>query len=139
MSDHHDAHDGGGHAVPVKILLVTCASLLVLTAVTVYVASLDFDTLQMPGINVFIALLVASIKVVIVGLIFMHLRWDRSFTSLLFVSSIFFVALFISFAIMDTKEYQPQIIQADSSEIQNKVNQLNHSLDGYGGHDGAGH
>ncbi len=23
MRDHHDAHDGGGHAVPVKILLIT--------------------------------------------------------------------------------------------------------------------
>ena len=138
MSDHHDGHDSGGHAVPVKVLVITCTALLVLTAVTVWVASLDFDTLQLPGINVFIALLVATIKVIIVGVIFMHLRWDRSFTSLVFVSSFFFVALFISIAITDTKEYQPDVIQTDSDEIQQHLEKLDHSLDGYAGH-GYGH
>ncbi len=138
MSDHHDGHDSGGHAVPLKMLVITCAVLLFLTAVTVWVASLDFDKLQLPGINVFIALLVASIKVLIVGLIFMHLRWDRSFTSLVFVSSIFFVVLFISIAITDTKEYQPDVIQTDSEQIQQQLQLLDHSLDGYGGH-GGGH
>ena len=52
MSDHHDGHDSGGHAVPIKILAITCAALLFLTAVTVWVASLDFDILQLPGINI---------------------------------------------------------------------------------------
>lgn len=134
MSDHHDGHDSGGHAVPIKILAITCAALLFLTAVTVWVASLDFDILQLPGINVFIALLVASIKVLIVALIFMHLRWDRSFTGLVFVSSIFFVVLFIGIAITDTKEYQPAVIQTDSVEIQQQIDKLDHSLDGYAGH-----
>ena len=134
MSDHHDGHDSGGHAVPIKILVITCMALLFLTAVTVWVASLDFDKLQLPGINMFIALGVASIKVLIVGLIFMHLRWDRSFTSLVFVSSIFFVVLFISIAITDTMEYQPAVIQSDSEEIQQQLDKLDHSLDGYAGH-----
>tara|TARA_Y100001933_G_scaffold202063_1_gene203776 strand:- start:435 stop:869 length:435 start_codon:yes stop_codon:yes gene_type:complete len=133
MSDH-DGHDSGGHAVPIKILVITCLSLLFLTAVTVWVASLDFDKLQLPGINIFIALLVASFKVLIVGLIFMHLRWDRSFTGLVFVSSIFFVVLFLSIAITDTKEYQPLVIQSDSEKIQQQLDQLDHSLDGYAGH-----
>ncbi|HBZ96752.1 MAG TPA: hypothetical protein DEO57_02805 [Phycisphaerales bacterium] len=133
MSDH-DGHDSGGHAVPIKILVITCLSLLFLTAVTVWVASLDFDKLQLPGINIFIALLVASFKVLIVGLIFMHLRWDRSFTGLVFVSSIFFVVLFLSIAITDTKEYQPLVIQTDSEKIQQQLDQLDHSLDGYAGH-----
>ncbi|MDG2199624.1 MAG: cytochrome C oxidase subunit IV family protein [Phycisphaerales bacterium] len=138
MSDHHDGHDSGGHAVPHKMLIITCVALLLLTVVTVWASSLDFDTLQMPGINVFLAMAIATVKVLIVALIFMHLRWDRSFTGLLFVSSIFFVALFISFAITDTKEYQPEVIQTDSEEVQQKVNELDHSLDGSGGH-GHGH
>ena len=138
MSDHHDGHDSGGHAVPHKMLIITCVALLFLTAVTVWASNLDFDTLQMPGINVFLAMVIASIKVLIVALIFMHLRWDRSFTGLLFVSSLFFVALFIGFAITDTKEYQPEVIQTDSEAVQMKVDALDHSLDGSGGH-GGGH
>jgi len=138
MSDHHDGHDSGGHAVPHKMLIITCVALLFLTAVTVWASNLDFDTLQMPGLNVFIAMAIASFKVLIVALIFMHLRWDRSFTGLLFVSSLFFVALFISFTITDTKEYQPQVFQGDSPEVQQKLDALDHSLDGSGGH-GEGH
>ena len=138
MSDHHDGHDSGGHAVPHKMLIITCVALLFLTAVTVWASNLDFDTLQMPGLNVFIAMAIASFKVLIVALIFMHLRWDRSFTGLLFVSSLFFVALFITFKISDPKEYQPQVFQGDSPEVQQKLDALDHSLDGSGGH-GEGH
>ena len=132
MSDHH-GHDEGGHAVPHKVLMVTCLALLVLTAVTVWASQLDFDTLQLPGINVFIALAIAALKVFIVGLIFMHLRWDRTFVALVFVSSIFFVALFIGFAVTDTKEYQPDIIQDWSTDIPKALNELDHTVDG-GGH-----
>lgn len=146
MSDHHDGHDSGGHAVPHKVLILTCLALLFLTAVTVWASNLDFNTLQMPGINVFVALGIAAVKVIIVALIFMHLRWDRSFTALLFVSSICFVALFISFAVTDTREYQPAVIQHDSTQVQQKIDQLDHSLDGHGevsghaeGHGSSGH
>ena len=124
MSDHHDGHDTGGHAVPHKMLLATCAGLLVLTAITVWSSKIDFNELQMPELNIIIAIGIATIKVSLVGLIFMHLRWDRSFTAFIFVSSILLVGLFISFAMMDTKEYQPEIIQTNSVEIQQKLDAL---------------
>ena len=60
----------------------------------------------------------------LVGLIFMHLRWDRNFTAFIFVSSVLLVGLFISFAMMDTKEYQPEVIQTNSPEIQQKLDAL---------------
>jgi cytochrome c oxidase subunit 4 len=39
----------------------------------------------------------------------MHLRWDRPFNSIIFVSSILFVALFISVTLLDKSEYEPTI------------------------------
>ena len=124
MSDHHDGHDTGGHAVPHKMLIATCLGLLALTAITVWSSKIDFNELQMPEMNIIIAIGIATLKVTLVGLIFMHLRWDRSFTAFIFVSSILLVGLFISFAMMDTKEYQPEIIQTNSTEIQQKLDAL---------------
>jgi cytochrome c oxidase subunit 4 len=124
MSDHHDGHDTGGHAVPHKMLIGTCAALLLLTGITVWSSKIDFNELQMPEMNIIIAIGIATFKVALVGLIFMHLRWDRSFTAFIFVSSILLVGLFISFAMMDSKEYQPEVIQTNSVEIQQKLDAL---------------
>lgn len=124
MSDHHDGHDTGGHAVPHKMLIATCIALLGLTALTVWSSQLDFNELQLPELNILIAIGIATIKVTIVGLIFMHLRWDRSFTAFIFVGSMLLVGLFISFAMMDTKEYQPEVIQTNSVQIQQKLDAL---------------
>tara|TARA_B100000405_G_scaffold266362_1_gene203773 strand:- start:143 stop:541 length:399 start_codon:yes stop_codon:yes gene_type:complete len=124
MSDHHDGHDTGGHAVPHKMLIATCLGLLALTAITVWSAKIDFNELQMPEMNIIIAIGIATFKVSLVGLIFMHLRWDRNFTAFIFVSSVLLVGLFISFAMMDTKEYQPEVIQTNSAEIQQKLDAL---------------
>ena len=124
MSAHHDGHDTGGHAVPHKMLIATCIALLALTALTVWSSKLDFNELQLPELNIIIAIGIATVKVTIVGLIFMHLRWDRSFTAFIFVGSILLVGLFISFAMMDTKEYQPEVIQTNSAQIQQKLDAL---------------
>ena len=124
MSDHHDGHDTGGHAVPHKMLIATCLALIALTAITVWSAKIDFNELQMPEMNIIIAIGIATFKVSLVGLIFMHLRWDRNFTAFIFVASVLLVGLFISFAMMDTKEYQPEIIQTNSPEIQQKLDAL---------------
>jgi hypothetical protein len=39
----------------------------------------------------------------------MHLRWDRPFNSIVFVSSLLFVSLFISIALLDKSEYENDI------------------------------
>jgi len=117
-------HDSGGHAVSHKMLIVTCLALLFLTVVTVWASKLDFNELQLPELNIIIAIGIAVVKVTIVGLIFMHLRWDRQFTAFIFVASFVLVGLFISFAMMDTKEYQPEIIQTNSEQVQQMIDAL---------------
>lgn len=124
MSEHHDGHDSGGHAVSHKMLVITCIALLFLTGVTVWASKLDFNELQFPELNIIIAIGIAVVKVSIVGLIFMHLRWDRQFTAFVFVASFVLVGLFISFAMMDTKEYQPEIVQTNSEQVQQMIDAL---------------
>ncbi len=128
MSSPDHEHGSVGHIVPIKMLVGTCLALLVLTAVTVWVAKLDFVELRMGEMNILVAMGVATVKCVIVALIFMHLRWDRSFIGFIFVGSILFVGVFIGFALLDTSEYQPTMIPGDTPQIQQKLDALEASV-----------
>ncbi len=101
--DHagHGAHPLVGHLVPPWILLATGFALIVLTAMTVTVRYIDLGEM-----NLFVALGVAAVKATLVGLFFMHLRWDRPFNQLFFVAGILFVALMMAFCLMDTGQYR---------------------------------
>ena len=124
MSSSNHEHGAVGHIVPIKMLIGTCVALLILTVVTVWVAKLDFVELQLSEMNIIVAMGVAVVKCTIVGLIFMHLRWERSFIGFVFVGSFLFVGVFIGFALLDTTEYQPSIIPGNSPQIQLKLDAL---------------
>ena len=98
--DHHD--DEISHVAPVKVLLATGSSLLVLTIVTVLATKVDFGA----NINLALAMLIAVIKATLVILFFMHLRYDKLFHSVIFVSALLAAALFVGFTLMDTGQYQ---------------------------------
>jgi cytochrome c oxidase subunit IV len=122
--DHPEPHPhatphphGVGHIVSPKILIATAVALLILTVVTVAVAEIDFAQMDLPELNIFIALLVASL----VCLFFMHLKWDRPFNSLVLVASLAGVALFIAFALTDTSEYQHEVIYGESNLIRSRI------------------
>ena len=46
----------------------------------------------------------------LVAEVFMHLMWDRPFHRVAFISAAVFVMLFIGIALMDTAQYQPDLI-----------------------------
>jgi len=50
------------------------------------------------------------VKAALVALYFMHLRYDSPFNTLLLVSALAFVTLFLGLTMLDTKEYQPEVI-----------------------------
>jgi cytochrome c oxidase subunit 4 len=116
---------GVGHIVPVKVLAATGLALLVLTVITVWVASYDFG-----NINIWVALSIAALKGSLVALFFMHLRYDRPFNGIIFVVSLAFVALFISFALTDTKEYAPEIDTGDAPLVEQKLLELENTKTG---------
>jgi cytochrome c oxidase subunit 4 len=79
---------------------------VVLTWVTVAVTMVDLGSL-----NLWIALGIATIKGSLVVLYFMHLRYDSPFNSIVFVTALIFLFLFLAITIMDTIQYQPGIDQ----------------------------
>lgn len=94
----------GVHAVPRRILLNVYFALICFTAITVAVSFVDLG-----NANIWVALFIAVLKGSLVCLYFMHLRWDSPFNGLALVSALFFVALFIGLALLDSTSYQPQM------------------------------
>ena len=101
----HDDEHGLAHVMPIKVLLGVGGALLFLTAVTVWVTYVDLGRTG----NLLVAMGIATVKAAMVCLYFMHLKWDRSFNSLIFFSSIIFVTLFISVVMMDKSDYEPTV------------------------------
>ena len=84
------------HVVPVRILIAVFAALILLTLLTVAATKIDLGA----G-NLVVALGIASIKAALVGLYFMHLRYDRPFYALLFAGGLLFLAIFLSLTMLD--------------------------------------
>lgn len=101
-ADHHDDH-GLAHTAAIKTLLATGGALLLLTLVTVVSSKIDFGG---AAINLAIAMVIAVTKATLVILFFMHLRYDRLFHSVVFVSAILAAALFVGFTLLDSGQYQ---------------------------------
>lgn len=78
-----------------KLAMVLFA-LLLLTGVTVGVSYLDMGILNVP-----IALTIACLKVSLVLLFFMHLKYEGKAITISFLSTIGFLAIMISFTFWD--------------------------------------
>ena len=89
------------HIMPFSLLAKIWLALLILTGVTVGAASFDFGYL-----NVLVAMGVASTKALLVVLFFMHLKYDKIFHTVVFLSAILAAALFVGFTLMDSGQYQ---------------------------------
>ena len=104
----HDSQGGDlhPHVVPLWQLAGVFVVLIGFTVATVAVTYVDLGAM-----NLWVAMLIAGVKGVLVAGIFMHLFWDRGTYALAFFSAIAFVVLFIGIALMDTAAYQPELIQ----------------------------
>ncbi len=101
------------HIVPLRVLATVFASLVVLTVLTVAAVELDLG-----GANLWLAMGIATVKATIVALWFMHLRYDRLFHGVIFLSSLLFAFLFIGLTLMDTTHYRPEMRQGYAPEIE---------------------
>ncbi|MBN1910309.1 MAG: cytochrome C oxidase subunit IV family protein [Pirellulales bacterium] len=108
------AHATGGvaHVADPRVLLAVFAALIGLTALTVGVSYFDFG-----GLNIFVALGVATVKAGLVALYFMHLRYDNLFNSVVFLTGVAFLGLFLGITLLDTVEYQPGIETFQESQL----------------------
>lgn len=102
----HEDHDHGlAHTAPVQLLLGVFAALTILTILTVGVTAVDLGSQG----NFIVAMVIASIKAVLVMAFFMHMLWDSKFNVVVFVSSFLFVVLFLTLSLTDRSEYQRSI------------------------------
>ena len=102
---HDDAHGDAPHAVPPRVLITVFVALVALTILTV------FATLYPTGnFEIWISLGIATVKASLVAAYFMHLRYDNPLNALIFIFALFFVALFVGLCLMDTHQYQSDLI-----------------------------
>ena len=107
QSGYDDAtHSDLGHVASKKVLFGTWGTLMVLTVVTVLASKVDFGAAEL---NLLIAMVIAIVKATLVCLFFMHLKYDKLFHSVVFVSAILLATLFVTFALMDSNQYQVDV------------------------------
>lgn len=104
----HAADDAGHHVMSPGVLIGTFLALIGLTILTV-----GSSYFPLGHWDVVVAMAVATVKALLVAVFFMHLRYDKPLNSLLLVFSLFFVALFIGLTLIDSEQYQPEIIAAE--------------------------
>ena len=108
-TEHHGVH----HVSPLWQLIAVFATLVFLTIITVSVTHFDFGRL-----NVWIALLIACVKALLVMTFFMHLKYDRPFNIFLFYGCFLLVFLFLGFAELDSTTYQPTLDKGTAAGMQ---------------------
>ncbi|MGA2903326.1 MAG: cytochrome C oxidase subunit IV family protein [Candidatus Korobacteraceae bacterium] len=84
------------HIVPVSLYVGIWACLMVLTATTVFAASVDLGIF-----NIVVALVIATIKGTLVVLFFMHLRYSTKLTMVTVVAAIFWLFILFSLSMTD--------------------------------------
>ncbi|MEW5979157.1 MAG: cytochrome C oxidase subunit IV family protein [Acidobacteriota bacterium] len=88
MSEHH--------IVPVKIYLVIFGALMVLTALTVAVASFDLGPM-----NAVVMLTIALVKAFLVILFFMHVKYSDTLTKLVIAGGFIWFLILIAITLSD--------------------------------------
>jgi cytochrome c oxidase subunit IV len=105
------------HVVPVKTYLGIFVALLVLTAVTTGVAFVDFDRLHtgirlldMIPLNTVVALTIAVVKMLLVILFFMHVKYSSGLTKIVVLAGFLFLAILVSLTLADelTRDWSPE-------------------------------
>ncbi|PIR23253.1 MAG: hypothetical protein COV44_03875 [Deltaproteobacteria bacterium CG11_big_fil_rev_8_21_14_0_20_45_16] len=91
-----DSDHGKHHILSNKTSLTVLLLLLVFTIFTVAIAQVHFGSLNFP-----IAMLIASIKAILVMLFFMGLKWDNNENRAFFFGSFLFFGFFIFYCAVD--------------------------------------
>jgi cytochrome c oxidase subunit IV len=88
------------HIVSPKIYLLIFLILMVLTGTTVYAATVDLNQ-YFPGLNVIVALVIATCKATLVVLFFMHAYYSTKRTQLIIIAGVFWLAIMLFMTLGD--------------------------------------
>lgn len=92
MSEHH--------IVSPKIYIAIFVALMVCTILTVYAATVDLNQ-YFSGLNIIVALVIATLKASLVVLFFMHGKYSPKRTQLVIVCSVFWLAIMLFMTMSD--------------------------------------
>jgi len=88
------------HIVSPKIYLAVFLTLAALTVTTNYAAKVDLNA-YFAGLNVIVALLIATCKAILVILFFMHAYYSTKRTKLVIICGFFWLAIMLSMTLGD--------------------------------------
>ena len=107
---HHGDDHGLAHVASIKMLLGVFGALMVLTVLTVVTAKFETTLGLGSRLSLVVALVIATTKASLVCLYFMHLRYDKPLHAVAFLSSLLFFFLFVGFLLMDSGQYQNELL-----------------------------
>lgn len=111
MSTQHAEHaaHASHHVSPVSLYWAVYIGLMILTIITVLAYYIPlWLNLNLGAANVIIAMAIATTKASLVCLYFMHLKYDKKFLSIAFLSSLIFLGLFLGFTLLDINTREDQ-------------------------------
>ena len=88
--------ENNSHIFEYRTLLLVLAALLVMTGVTVGASYIDLG-----WANVWVALVIASVKAGLVLMVFMHMKYEGRVLRYSFLSTVAFLAIMIGFTFWD--------------------------------------
>jgi len=88
------------HIVSPKIYRLIFFVLMVLTGTTVYAATVDLNQ-YFAGLNVIVALVIATCKATLVVLFFMHAYYSSKRTQLIIIAGVFWLAIMLFMTLGD--------------------------------------
>ena len=104
MSDtqpiHHSDTHAEHHIVSPAIYLAIFGALMVCTFLTVYAATVDLNQ-YFSGLNIIVALVIATFKASLVVLFFMHGKYSSKRTKMVIICSVFWLAIMLFMTMSD--------------------------------------
>ena len=88
------------HIVSPKLYLLIFTSLIVLTGTTVFAATVDLNA-YFAGLNIIVALVIATCKALLVVLFFMHAYYSTKRTKLIIICGVFWLAIMLFLTMSD--------------------------------------
>ena len=136
-----ESHSHHPHVLPLSVYMGVGAALFVLTGVTVGVSYIDLGGTW----NLIVAMAVASVKALLVALVFMHLLWDNKLYAVVFGIGLFMLTAFIVETMFDTMrrdaiyEYRAPPIQQEATIYEDLRHKAEEESHGHGNEENTHH
>ncbi len=100
MAEHSSEHSSEHHIISPAIYFAIFGALMICTGLTVYAAKVDLNHI-FPGLNIIIALVIATFKASLVVLFFMHGKYSSKRTQMVIICSVFWLAIMLFMTMSD--------------------------------------